>query len=101
MIESRARLDLAALLAAVEDAPPVAAADVLGRQTATALGASEVTFLIADFSGRALIRLGHGGSDVATRVYGSETAERIPLTEGPHGRVLASQALEVLEETSG
>src|SRR4051812_28853610 len=51
-----ARLDLGGLLAAVENASPVAAADVLAERLTDALGASEVSFLVADFSGRALVR---------------------------------------------
>ena len=74
-----ARLDLVTLLAAVEDAPPFSAADVLGERLASELDAREVSFLIADFSGHALIRLGHAGSSAATRTQGDETAERVPL----------------------
>ena len=62
-----ARLDLGELLAAVEDAPPVAAVDVLGERLRKAIGATEVSFLIADFSGHSLIRLGHAGSEAAAR----------------------------------
>ena len=47
------RLDLASLLAAVEDAPPFSAADVLGDRLAGELDARDVSFLIADLSGRA------------------------------------------------
>jgi hypothetical protein len=93
--ERVSRLDLAGLLAAVEDAPPVAAADVLGERLCDALGASEVTFLIADFSGGALIRLGHAGVASATRTQGRETAERVPLGDTPHGRALADQTVVV------
>jgi hypothetical protein len=50
-------LNLNSLLAAVEAAPPVAAVDVLAAALAEAIGAREVSFLIADFSGRSLIRL--------------------------------------------
>ncbi|MBV9416741.1 MAG: hypothetical protein JO363_17295, partial [Solirubrobacterales bacterium] len=53
----RSRLDLGDMLAAVENAPPVAAADVMGQLLAAAMDASAVAFLIADFSGDALIRL--------------------------------------------
>ncbi|MBV8941434.1 MAG: hypothetical protein JO240_06860, partial [Solirubrobacterales bacterium] len=53
----RPRLDLADLLAAVENAPPVAAADVVGQQLGQVMDASAVAFLIADFSGDLLIRL--------------------------------------------
>ena len=57
----RSPVNLNALLAAVEAAPPVAAVDVLAGELAEAIGAREVSFLIADFSGRSLIRLGHSG----------------------------------------
>jgi hypothetical protein len=90
-----ARLDLGELHAAVEDAPPVAAADVLGRHLREELGARDVSFLIADFSGRALIRLGHAGHADGTRAQGPETAERVPLEGSPRGRALATQTVGV------
>jgi serine phosphatase RsbU (regulator of sigma subunit) len=89
------RLNFAGLLGAVENASPVAAADVLAERLTDALGASAVSFLVADFSGRALVRLGHAGSEAAGRTQGRETAERVPLAGSPHGRALASQTLEV------
>src|SRR5215204_6735814 len=91
--QHRARLDFGQLLAAVEDAPPVAAADVLGERLVQALGAREVSFLIADFSGQALIRLGHAGSEAAERTQGRETAEKVLLAGTPHGRALITQRL--------
>lgn len=93
--DPRARLDLSELLAAVEDAPPVAAADVVGQHLGEKLEARAVSFLIADFSGRALIRLGHAGSVDATRAQGGETAERVPLEGSPPGRALATQTVGV------
>jgi serine phosphatase RsbU (regulator of sigma subunit) len=90
-----ARLDLRELLAAVEDAPPVAAADVLGQHLGAELGAREVSFLIADFTGRALIRLGHAGGGNAARALGRETAERVPLEGSPQGRALTTQTVGV------
>jgi serine phosphatase RsbU (regulator of sigma subunit) len=89
------RLDLAQLLAAVENAPPVDAADVLGAWLGRALGATEVAFLVVDFSGRALIRLGHASAPEATRTQGRETAERVPLAGSAHGRALMNQRIEV------
>src|ERR1044072_8489317 len=85
-----ARLDLTKLLAAVEDAPPFSAADVLGERLRREVDAREVSFLIADFSGHALIRLGHSGDRAATRTQGDETAVRVPLTGTSPGRALAS-----------
>ena len=97
----RSPLNLNALLAAVEAAPPVAAVDVLATALAEAVGAREVSFLIADFSGRSLIRLGHSGGTGMLRLHGQETAERVPLFGTPHGRALSAQAVEVVAEDSG
>jgi serine phosphatase RsbU (regulator of sigma subunit) len=97
----RSPLNLNALLAAVEAAPPVAAVDVLAGALAEAIGAREVSFLIADFSGRSLIRLGHSGGMGALRFQGRETAERVPLAGTPQGRALAAQAVEVVVEDGG
>jgi serine phosphatase RsbU (regulator of sigma subunit) len=88
-------LNFTGLLGAVENASPVAAADVLAERLTDALGASAVSFLVADFSGRALVRLGHAGSEAAGRTQGRETAERVPLAGSPHGRALESQTLEI------
>jgi hypothetical protein len=55
----RTALNLGVLLASVEAAPPVAAADVLGIALTEALDARDVSFLIADYSGQSLIRLSH------------------------------------------
>jgi hypothetical protein len=46
----RSALNLNVLLAAVEAAPPVAAADVVGEALSEALDARDVSFLIADYS---------------------------------------------------
>ena len=97
----RSPLNLNALLAAVEAAPPVAAVDVLATALAEAVGAREVSFLIADFSGRSLIRLGHSGGTGISRLQGQETAERVPLFGTPHGRALSSQTVEVVAEDDG
>jgi serine phosphatase RsbU (regulator of sigma subunit) len=95
----RSPLNLNLLLAAVEAAPLVAAVDVLAGALAEAIGAREVSFLIADFSGRSLIRLGHSGGQ--GRLQGKETAERVPLVGTPHGRALVAQAVEVIGEEGG
>jgi len=90
------RLDLGKLLAAVENAPPVDAADVLGAWLADALGAIEASFLVVDLSGRALVRLGHAGATNGVRTQGRETAERVPLADSPQGRALRDQCVEIV-----
>jgi hypothetical protein len=95
------RLDLGALLAAVEDAPPVAAADVFGERLAAALGATEVSFLIADFSGGALIRLDFDDDHANARTQDRESAEHVPLEGTPQGRALLGQDVEVENGAGG
>src|SRR3954451_7739555 len=95
MADRSPRLDFQLLIEAVENAPPVSAADVLGARLTEALGARAASFLIADFSGQALIRLGHASTQAAGRTQGRETAERVPLTGSPQGRALATQTVEV------
>jgi serine phosphatase RsbU (regulator of sigma subunit) len=87
-------LNLADMLAAVENAPPVAAADVVGQQLALAIDASDVSFLIADFSGDLLMRLSH--DETAPRSSPDrDVAERVPLGSSAHGRALLHQAVQV------
>jgi serine phosphatase RsbU (regulator of sigma subunit) len=93
-------LDVRRLLEAVEDAPPVSAIDAIGDLLREMMGASEVALLLADFSGEALIRLGHSGAPLAARTQGRETAELVPLAGTPDGRALALQVTQV-EEDSG
>jgi hypothetical protein len=64
-------MSLNSLLAAVEAAPPVAAVDVLAGALAEAIGAREVSFLIADFSGRS-------SAGMATRNRGEREPSRFP-----------------------
>ena len=89
----RERMDFGALLEAVEAAPPVEAAEVVATALCDLFGATEVSFLIADYSGDSLIRLGHAGGNGS---YGRETAERVPLLGTPHGQALANQAVELV-----
>ncbi|MDA0183192.1 serine/threonine-protein phosphatase [Solirubrobacter phytolaccae] len=73
----------------------MSAVEVLGARLAEAVGAREASFLIADFSGQALVRLGHATDGTTARTQGRETAERVPLAGSPHGRVIATQTVEV------
>ena len=95
-------LDLSELLAAAEAAPPVAVVDAVGEVLAEMLGAQHESFLIADYSGESLIRLGH----VAGRRFGAqrashETAERVSLQATPQGEALSSQTVQVVEGDDG
>jgi serine phosphatase RsbU (regulator of sigma subunit) len=97
----RSPLDLDALLSAVEAGPPIAAADVIGAALAEGLQAREVSFLIADYSGRSLIRLSHVSHRDAGGVPGRERSEAVALLGTPHGRALVEQEVQVVAENGG
>lgn len=101
MSDRRPALDLGAVLEAVDAAPPVAAADVLARALSDVLGAREVSFLIANFSGESLVRLGHVARGAATGAQTRERAETVPLADTPQGRALAQQRVQVVREDDG
>jgi hypothetical protein len=90
------RLELRSLLAAVEVAPPVAAVDVFAAELGKRLAAQEVAFLIADFSGDAVVRLSHNGGGDGRRSQGTDAAETVPLAGTPYEQVVRSQQLQVL-----
>lgn len=103
------------MLDAVESAAPVDAVSALTREVGTRLRAFSVSFLVADTSGRALVRLVHiplgpvepapGGltPEPGNRTQGEELARTLPFDGGPMERVVRSQRLEVLapEHRSG
>jgi serine phosphatase RsbU (regulator of sigma subunit) len=89
------------MLARAEAAAPVGVVDAMAAALLEMLDAQDVSFLIADFSGRSLNRLGHTGvtSDPASR--SEETAARVPIEGTPYGDALASQRSLVLPEDAG
>lgn len=93
------RFELGRLLAAAEAAAPVAAVEVVGRLLAEMIGAHDVGFLIADYSGDSLIRLGHSERHVSGT--SRETTELVPLKGTPQGRALSGQSVEVVSDSSG
>jgi hypothetical protein len=58
----RPRFDVSALLERVEAAAPIDAVEQVADALTERFGARRVTFLIADFSGRAVVRLTSTGS---------------------------------------
>ncbi|MGY5882858.1 PP2C family protein-serine/threonine phosphatase [Modestobacter lacusdianchii] len=90
------RFDLRALLERVEAAAPVDAVAAVADSLAELTGAMEVSFLIADFSGHALVRLSTSTRTPAgTRVRGAESAETLPLEGTEHAEVLRTQRAAV------
>jgi serine phosphatase RsbU (regulator of sigma subunit) len=89
------RVDLRSLMERAEAAAPVGIVDAVAAGLLEMLGAHEVSFLIADFSGRTLSRLGHAATGDG---HDRETRERVELEGTPHGRALAGQEAVLLHE---
>ncbi|MCE3551687.1 serine/threonine-protein phosphatase [Pseudonocardia sp. RS11V-5] len=86
------RLAVRDLLEAVEAAAPADAVEEVSNQLAELFGASRVAFLIADLSGRAVVRLTRGpGEGEGGDGPGPDGSERIPLESTVYDRVLQFQ----------
>ena len=85
------RLDLRSLLERAEAAAPVGVVDAMAAALREMLAARDVSFLIADFSGRSLSRLGYTHPPGEPGSRAEETARRVPLDGTPQGEALAGQ----------
>ncbi|MGY1660642.1 PP2C family protein-serine/threonine phosphatase [Geodermatophilus sp. SYSU D00705] len=91
----RSPIDVGALLQRVEDAAPIEAVEAVADALAEQVGATAVSFLIADFSGRAVVRLSSSGPVAGARTHAAERAETVPLEGSVFEQVLRSQQLDV------
>ncbi|MFD3550345.1 PP2C family protein-serine/threonine phosphatase [Streptomyces sp. NPDC058655] len=89
-------MTLAGTLEAAEAAAPVESLDVVARMLREHLGAASVSFLISDFSGSSVVRLGAAGS-----VETGEPARRIPLRGTLYDDVIRSQRPRVEDRGGG
>lgn len=94
-------------LDAAEAASPVEAVESVTRALGLALGATRVSFLIADLSGRALVRLAHipldGEQDEAPLAAGErrdleESATVLPFDGGPAEQAVRTQQVQVVPD---
>jgi serine phosphatase RsbU (regulator of sigma subunit) len=108
------RDSLTRLLEAVEAAAPVDAVSALTREVGTRLRAYSATFLIADTSGRALVRLAHDPlqppappaavavpDEDGHRQQGEESSWVLPYDGGPLEQVVRSQRPMVIAPEPG
>lgn len=84
--ERQTEMDLAGALAAAEAASPVESLDVVARMLRDRLNAAAVSFLIVDFTGSSVVRLG-----AADSVESDAPPERIALPGTLYGDVLRTQ----------
>jgi serine phosphatase RsbU (regulator of sigma subunit) len=89
-------IDVGALLEKVEAAAPIDAVEAVAATLGEMLAARSVTLLIADFSGRALVRLTSASRGMeGARTRGVEHAETLPLAGTLYERVLRTQQADV------
>ncbi|MFJ6699893.1 PP2C family protein-serine/threonine phosphatase [Streptomyces sp. NPDC091272] len=89
-------MTLAGALAAAESAAPVESLDVVARMLREHLGAASVSFLITDFTGSSVVRLGAAGS-----VETGEPVRRIRLAGTVYDDVIRTQRPSVVELRQG
>ena len=88
-------IDVGAMLAKAESAPPIEAVEVVATELGDMVDATAVALLIADFSGRAVVRLTSTGPVDGARAHGAERAETLPLPGTAYEQVLRTQRPDV------
>jgi serine phosphatase RsbU (regulator of sigma subunit) len=89
-------IDVGTLLRNVEAAAPIDAVEVVAAELGRMVDATAVALLIADFSGRAVVRLSTTAlTEGGTRTRGAEQAETVPLPGTRYEAVLRSQQASV------
>src|SRR4051812_46267863 len=97
-----AAFDVGEFLERVEAMAPVQAVEAVAEALAEWVGARRVSFLIADFSGRAVVRLTSTGPGAgAAGAAGAEHPETLPLAGSLYGQVLRTQRIHVRPPAEG
>ncbi|CQR60675.1 Protein Serine/Threonine Phosphatase [Streptomyces leeuwenhoekii] len=94
--DDRVRLGLAGALAAAEAAPPVESLDVVARMLRQSLDATRVSFLITDFTGTSVVRLG-----AASAIETDEPVQRLDLSGTLYDKVIRTQRPATQTEDDG
>jgi serine phosphatase RsbU (regulator of sigma subunit) len=88
-------IDVGALLEKVEAAAPIDSVHAVATALCEMVDAHSVTFLIADFSGRAVVRLTSAGRVDGARSQGVDQAETLQLEGTVYERVLRTQKTDI------
>lgn len=99
------------VLDAADTASPVEAVATVTRELGVALGATKVSFLIADLSGRALVRLAHAQLSSPDALSAppapderralEESATVLPFDGGPAEQAIRTQQIQVVPGSKG
>jgi serine phosphatase RsbU (regulator of sigma subunit) len=106
MMSLRRLTDVGRVLEAAEAASPVEAVAAVARELGQAFDAVSVSFLIADLSGRALVRLAHvplrhGSLEPGERRAEDESATVLPFDGGPQEQAIRTQTVQVSRPDAG
>lgn len=88
-------IDVGALLEKVEAAAPIDSVEAVAASLGEMVDAREVSLLITDFTGRAVVRLTSTDRVEGARSHGIEQAETLPLPGTLYERVLRTQGADV------
>jgi serine phosphatase RsbU (regulator of sigma subunit) len=88
-------IDVGALLERVEAAAPIDAVEAVAAALGEMVAARSAALLIADFSGRAVVRLTSAALVEGARSHGIEQAETLPLEGTCYEQVLRTQRADV------
>ena len=88
-------IDVGALLERVEDAAPIDSVHAVASSLGEMVDAREVSLLITDFTGRAVVRLTSRERVAGARSHGAEQAETLPLPGTLYEQVLRTQQADV------
>jgi serine phosphatase RsbU (regulator of sigma subunit) len=94
-------IDVGVLLEKVEAAAPIDAVEAVATALCEMVDAHAVTFLIADFSGRSVVRLTSAGRVDGARRHGVEQAETLPLGGTIYEKVLRTQQPDIQQTDDG
>jgi serine phosphatase RsbU (regulator of sigma subunit) len=94
-------IDVGGLLQKVEAAAPIDAVEAVAEALGDMIAARSVALLIADFSGRAVVRLTSADAVSGARSRGAENAETLPLAGSPYEQVIRTQRPDVTATGEG
>ncbi|MGY1915611.1 PP2C family protein-serine/threonine phosphatase [Blastococcus sp. HT6-30] len=94
-------IDVGQLLERVEDAAPIEAVEAVADALGAMVEARSATLLIADFTGRAVVRLTSAALVEGARRHGGEQAETLSLAGTVYEQVLRTQEADVREAVDG
>lgn len=97
-VERVALAGIEPVLGLVNAAAPVEAVEVVAREFAALLGAEQVSFLIADLAGNALVRFVRPSHPGQREPGAPERLETLAMAGTPHQQALVSQQVQVVPD---